>query len=352
MKGEKQEGVPHSENTDDNQDRAEKSGEKTRQMAVDPRQAQLDELAVKARKRREAEREQQGDTEDELTGDEQRAETSAEPKGPASDEEKSPPEEGGSIFYEKDGVRYAKSKVNGEEQEFTEEQILANHQRHLAARREMEEAAAVRKQLQQDEQRLLAWAQRLNQQEEAKSQQEETSADDEGAYKELLDAIYDGDEDKALQAFKKLPGRNSATPSIDEESIVSRTRDEVLGAVQQREKERELNEAVQRFHSDYSDLAEDPVLFAAVDQKTVELESLHPDWGPAQLLTEAGNQIREWRDKKVGVAPASRRVERKRNAAKPVGGVSQAAKLGEDDAPPPTRSDVIQRMRDARGQRF
>ena len=329
--------------------------------ALDPRGAALSDIA---RRRRE----ERGQESSDLPPDEINAEAeeiSDEGDNQAPQQEPSAPESTDDI-YERDGKRYMKLKVDGEEQEMDLDKIRATAQKNLAADKRLAQAAERERQLQQVEQNLRQQAVALQQHmAQARSSQGDNSkpptsgASDDVAQlaAKAKEAIFSGDEDSLQEALVGLAsaGRQQPTQSaVTPEDIDRRARQAAQQAMAESTRMQTLSTAASRFKDEYSDIANDPQLWRMADEYTAEIAEANPELEPYQVMKQAGEQVRAWRDGIVGQTSTglSDRTQRKRNSMGAVPGANRAATLGKDDPPPKTRRDVIGDMKRQRGQNF
>lgn len=331
--------IPRSQEAENNS-----STDEAINAGIDPRQAQMNDIV----KRQREEREPEEDLDDVIHSDELNGDRNG---PPASKQEATPPPLEEDI-YTRDGKRYMRLKVDGEEQEFEVGQVKATAQKNLAADRRLAAAAAREREI-QDRERSLSEREMALQQGQSKPPVSPGASDDvEGQMIDAaLNAIYSGDEDEAKKALTSLmAGRHQPTQNAyNPDDISKRVRQETLAAIKQQEQQQQLKSAVSQFQAEFNDIASDPVLWGEADRKTLEVAKEHPEFTPYQIMQEAGNRVRSWLDAKRG-SGLSERSQRKRQAMTPVGGANRPASLGKDEPGPKTRRDVIGDMRRSRGQ--
>lgn len=314
---------------------------------IDPRQAQMNDLVQRRREERAQEEggqsdvitDELGDDPDGLSGD------------PAENTPQSKPEEPQEEVYSRDGKRYMRLKVDGEEQEFELGHVKATAQKNLAADKRLAAAAARERDIQEKE-RILSERELALQQVQSKPPELPGASDDvESQVDAALSAIYSGDEDQAKKALIGLvAGRQQPTQNAyNPDDIDKRVQQATLAAIAQQERQREIVTAASKFEAEFNDIASDPELWAMADKHTLEIVDSHPEYTPYQIMQEAGNRVRGWLDAKKGNG-LSDRTQRKRQAMTPVSGANRPASLGKDEPAPKTRRDVIGDMKRARGQ--
>lgn len=243
-----------------------------------------------------------------------------------------------------DAPRMVRVKIDGEEQEIPENDVIKGFQKDATASKRLEEASRIKKEL---DARETALAERERQIVAAQAAQaikdSPTPPAPEGdAVKEFLTAFYEGDEEKTEQALRRLTaGRPSATPEPDYKSIVPAVKDQV-------KKELEAEKAVMEFTKDYKDIIDDPYLAKVAD--TFFDAEIKGGKSFSEALTTAGNNTRDW-IKKYAPEPAStarqERLSRKESIDNlPVTSAVSGA-VSKDE--PETPSSIIAKMREARG---
>lgn len=217
--------------------------------------------------------------------------------------------------------RRFKIKVNGRELDLTEEELIQRAQKVESADEYLKYASeAVRN---------AKTAATLPVQDEEPKVEEDDLA--------LVRAIQMGSEDEAVKAIRKL----RAKPSEVTPDAVARVVDERLS----------FQEAAKKFKSDYADLLADPFLKKLVYERDSELAQNQPELGYEDRLKRVGDEIREWKQKVAGGAPAPKldKAARKASVANvPAAGGRQSMGSSEDGEENP--ENVIAAMAKARGQ--
>jgi len=109
-------------------------------------------------------------------------------------------------------------------------------------------------------------------------------------------------------------------------------------------KQQDLKKAQADFYDNYSDLAEDPMLFEMVDTKTAKLSGENPDLPPSEIIKKAAEEVKQWWQ---GQFKKTKPKRKKNTSPTPASG---RAKIGEEEAAPETRKEILSTMRQARGQ--
>lgn len=339
---ENNQGIPRSNGNDNNlaEDGKEVSA------AVDPRQAQMNDLIKRRREEKAREAEQAG------------VELAEPDPKPISNDDGQPSDGEGDGRAAGDGgdgqqEKIYRLKVDGEEVEKPESWMVANSQKLLAGDKRLAQAA-------QEERRLSEWEQNLRQRESALTQEQSKPPENAGASDDVmagisdaLEGIYSGDDERAKKALANLLGRQQPTQAISQEEIDRRAREAAASTVTELEQMRTIKDAVGKFQTEFNDIASDPFLSDLADRFSAELLDEQPDLEPYQNLKLAGQKAREWLNSRgAGSAGTSDRTQRKRQAMGTVAGANRAMSLGKDEPPAKTRRDVLGDMKRARGQQI
>ena len=259
--------------------------------------------------------------------------------------------------WKHEGQWVTQVKVNGQDVVVPFEGLKSSHQKDVASQQRFQQAAHKERVLAQQEAQLRQYAQSLQQRESAPSQQDEP--EDEFDYKKTVEeyhqALYEDDADKAAQLLQTLTGRNQATPNIDEavDRAVGQAfarRHAEQAKAQQLAYEREVQNAVAWFDQEYPEIAQNPDLRAIADNQTVTLMKENPSWTPGQIIYAAAEYAKEWTNNNLASQQPNKRVERKKKIVPQPKSARQSAKMSEDDSGPKTPEQVIEEMRQARGQ--
>jgi hypothetical protein len=262
----------------------------------------------------------------------------------------------------KDGNWVTSVKVNGEEVEVPFDGLKTSHQKDAASQQRFEKAAQREKFLAQKEQELRSYAQQLQAHVQKATPPEEEGEEPEKDtdYKELVSqyhqALYEDDADKAAELLQTLTtGRTQATPNVEE--AVNKAlnqayaRQQVEQAKQQqREYEGSVKQAVAWFESEYPDIAGVPELRAIADNRTVTIMKESPSMAPAHIIHAAAEYAREWATLNISNGKSNSRTERKKKIVSEPKPARKTAKIGEDEELAKTPSQVIEEMRQSRGQ--
>lgn len=247
------------------------------------------------------------------------------------------------------GMYVTTIKVDGEEQVVPFSDVVNSAQKVKASGKRFEEAAMMKQQAEE----LRAEAERIRQERRDNPPPEEDEDEDDEDLKEVIKqyhkALYDDNEEEAIELLQRIRGRNKATQSVDVEATREMVREE-LRQEQQRQREesysRELSAAQRRFEEEYADIAKDEVLRGIANQKTVEIMNAEPDLTPWEIISRASEQTREW----VGSRTGSRQ-ERKMSADAQPSSSSVTSTSNKGDDQPLTRSDIIAELKQARHQK-
>jgi len=267
--------------------------------------------------------------------------------------EESPP------VWKHEGQWVTQVKVNGQDVVVPFDGLKSSHQKDIASQQRFQQAAHKERVLAQQEAQLRQYAESLQQKESAPSIQDEPEEDDfdyNKTVEEYHQALYEDDAAKAAELLQTLTGRNNATPNIDEAvnkavgQAFARRQAEQAKA-QQLQYEREVKHAVGWFDQEYPEISQNPDLRAIADNKTVTLMKENPSWTPGQVIYAAAEYARHWANSNISNQPLpNERAERKKKIVPQPKSARKSAKPSEDDSGPKTPEQVIEEMRQARGQ--
>jgi len=261
-----------------------------------------------------------------------------------------------------DNEWYVSTKVNGEEVDVPWNEIVAQYQKNSSADKRLQEASSRQKELEDYERKLSAYRAQLEAQ--AKTQPSKPDADEspsvtdantDALYGQYHDALFQGDETTASKLLKKIRGAEKPSQDIDIAGIIDRTKAEMRQEekkARQEQYEKKRVDAVQMFHTEYSDIAGDPSLLAVADAHSAELYNKEPTRDPWEIMQECGEYAREWLMIYVDELSGSKDIERKerKQGLDEVNPRNVRASIGEDEAQQ-SYSDIIAEMRADRGQR-
>jgi len=267
-------------------------------------------------------------------------------------------------IWNEEGKWFTKIKVDGEEVSVPFDDLKSSHQKDKASQKRFEDAAAYGRQIQAREEQLNAYVGQLKQQQAARQQPPPTQEaaqqgqDDQDLVKEYHDALYQDDAAKASQLFKTLTDRGRREPATQNvEEVVN----QVLGkAMAQRQAEQErqhrwaynksLEDAIHEFQEGYPDIAGVPELRAIADNQTVILMEEHPEWTPSQIIKESAEYTRKWVGDNTKLTRDNTRAVRKQRIVKQPKAASATSVMPDEDSFSTNPTDIIQEMKEARGQ--
>jgi len=244
--------------------------------------------------------------------------------------------------------------VDGEERQVPRDQVyeqgIRTLQKEAAADKRLAEATQRMREVEAYRQSVEAQLRNSQRKEnDGRPLSKQQDADVRKRARQIIDKILDGNEDEAAEALAEaMTGRQQSTPDFDEQRLAQELTEKV-----QRNLERQAGIAA--FNEQYAHIANDPQLFAMADRKTIEIAQEHPEWGPKQIILEAGKKVEEWLAEVGGgptsqndTPPPSRKNERKRTTEK-----LKTAKSAKAPRPaekrPQTKSEIVADMRKRRG---
>jgi len=207
-----------------------------------------------------------------------------------------------------------KVKVNGQDREFTEAELIERASKAEAADERFQEAAKLKREAEEI---------KATTKEVAKPEIEEDDL-------ALARALQMGSEEEAAKVIKKMRER----PTLSEGDVVRKI-DERLT----------FQSSVQRFQSEYPELFQDPNLSKLVAMKDEELVKQGDTRSYYDRYKSIGDEMRGWIGK---IKPASQKQERKASITVLPTASGRAAEKTEEDEEQST-SDVIASMAKSRG---
>ena len=249
-------------------------------------------------------------------------------------------------------------KVNGQETTVPFEGLKVSHQKDAASQQRFENAAAKERFLNQKEAQLRQYVANLKQQGTPPATGEEPKPDTNytEVVKEYHQALYEDDADKAAELLQTLTtGRSQATPNVEE--AVNKALQEAFSRqqmaqarAQQKSYENSVKEAVSWFEKEYPEIAGNAELRAIADNRTVTIMKEEPSMAPAYVIQAAAEYAREWANLNISNGKSNERVERKKRIVSEPKPARKSAKIGEDEPADKTPSQIIEDMRESRGQ--
>jgi hypothetical protein len=235
-----------------------------------------------------------------------------------------------------------KVKVDGVESEVSIAEMVRSFQKESAATHRLEEAS-----------RLLREAKASTQEQPAPAATPTPATDAKPnvapGLKEFINAVYEGDEERAAELFGTMMGGATAkaeAPTLNVNEIAAQVEQQI-----------QVKSALAQFGKDFTEIAGNPYLQQIADGYLGEelASGKHPSFNAA--LTASGNRVRDWvRDTAAQITPAvasptttrQEKLERKASVTpiKVAAGISASA----SEEKPQSASDVIAEMRRQRGQ--
>ena len=257
---------------------------------------------------------------------------------------------------------YVNTKVNGENTSVPWEQVVSQYQKNTSADQRLQEASQRQRELADYEEKLNAYRAQLEAQTRqlsATDASEEVSPSSDATdalYEQYHDALFQGDEARASGLLKQIRSADrQPAQQVDVSSIIEQTKAEMREEEKQaRERGYEMRrkQAVEMFHSEYPDVAQDTGMLAVADRRSAELYSENPTRDPWDIMQECANYAQDWLKTKVdamgGGSKEGSRAQRKQNLDEVVPR-NVKSHIG-DDENEPTYSDIIAEMKQDRGQ--
>jgi len=116
----------------------------------------------------------------------------------------------------------------------------------------------------------------------------------------------------------------------------------------------DVNTGFKKFSEDYPEIMADQALFGYADSMTDGIAAENPEWLPSEVMLEAGKRVREWVQSMKAPEPSAQptnndRLERKKQL-RPLPRMRQGTQESEPVEQPQTPSQMMEEIRQARGQ--
>jgi hypothetical protein len=254
-----------------------------------------------------------------------------------------------------------KALVDGKVRLIPLEQARAQLQKHVAAEQRLEQATARSKELDARERALkVREAARVTPPTPAVPAYDDASLDADS--KEIVRSLLSDSEDKAAGTVAKVLKKiRAATPQIDLDVVGKQAASIARQEIAVEDHSRALATGFDKFKADYSDIVNDPKLFAIADREADAIAKEHPEWKPEQVFLEAGKKTQEWLVS-MGMKPAkpAPKVDnldsRRQQAKQKLTPMPQARSVRPVPAADPNADyspgDYMADLRKARGQPF
>jgi|GEM_PF-3357677 len=171
--------------------------------------------------------------------------------------------------------------------------------------------------------------------------------------KEYHEAVLDGDMDKAGELLIQMQTARPATV-INVEEIAANAVRQVTAKMESEQHAKtqlrfkaEVDEANADYRARFPDIANDEDLSSMANQRTIRLQTEHPDWSPSAIITRAARLTREWITGVRAVSSSEHKLTQKRGQDNIRGGSARA--VSRPVAPPQTKSDYVSMVRKQRG---
>jgi hypothetical protein len=199
------------------------------------------------------------------------------------------PQQPSIVYVNDDGVEMMRLKVNGQDVERPVSQVLTTAQKHESADQRLQLAARKAQELEQRERQFQQERQQfLAQQAQPSTDAGKPVSDD--TYDALLDAIYDGNKETALEKLKELDAGRQV-PTLDPRQIAYQAKIEAIQEIEQRNTEREQQNSISTgiawIENEYPQVMQDEVLYHSVDTQTKIIQQKNPTMSPDEVIKQA-----------------------------------------------------------------
>lgn len=240
---------------------------------------------------------------------------------------------------------FVKQKIDGEERLVSVADLNRDSQKHGAADKRLDEAARLLREAR--EQAAAIKTPPVGVAAEGTPSDSTTQADAEGddpkaAAKRIVKALFEGDEDGAIEAVEKIVAGRQAPTQPDTQQIA-----------QQVKQQMSVDSALEQFAKDYRDIVDDPYLASLADQ-FLDAEVQDPTKSYAEALDAAGKKTRDWLAAKTGqpaqtATPTMDRTQKLERKAGIDNVQALNTKATTAEEPVLSASDVIADMKKQRG---
>lgn len=258
------------------------------------------------------------------------------------------------------GELVTKMKINGEEREVKADQVKAYLQKDIAGDYKLQQAAERERRLQEAETLLKRREQEMRT--SLSRQLPKMGAEEAKKHaKAVLERIWDGDEEKAIDALIEFQQRTQAT--VDPEQIRMEAERSALSAIEQRETQRKqaewqssVDEGNRFLSENHPEIYQDQRLFDLVNGETARMVQRQmagdPEFAkltPKEIISRAADEVQGWMTGRKEQPPEAGTREGRKSNLKPMprglSTVQPAKKSTELDMSPKA---VIERMRSSR----
>lgn len=254
-------------------------------------------------------------------------------------------------IYVREGRRFVKVKVDGEDKEVDFDQFHASYQKSLAADKRLEEAARARQEAERRARELAAREHEFISAYEQWENERNPPVNTDDALNQALNALVEGDVNSAKTALSQVLNR----PQIDPNQILHATRQQVASEFQQRDAVQFRNEVAEADHwfaENHKELETDPGLKNITQGYIRQIGQENPGIRPRQLLERAAELTRNWMaERGIGAAATEDRRDRKRQATSRALSSDATSRLPSPAVKPKSTRDVVAQMKARRGQR-
>ena len=277
-----------------------------------------------------------------------------------------------------DGKPMFRMKVDGDIVYKDLDSVRTQEQKQEAADRRLQAASEWQKELQTREAAIIERERKMQQQPQAQPTavsppSDIADVDDldiNAVSKEIVTSMFSGTEEEAAQKLASTLGKianrsaKAAVPQqqINADELVQRAKQAAREEFNEDQYKKDVTKAWNDFTTEFKDVHDDPEAFAFADSQTGRIEAEHPDWGPQQVMMEAGKRARDVVIKSKQVltdppkvdptndpAPDADRQQAKSNL-RPLPKARTGVQPEEQEVKPQTPSEALAEIRASRNQ--
>lgn len=175
----------------------------------------------------------------------------------------------------------------------------------------------------------------------------------------LVRSLLSDPEDVAAKKMAATLKRLRAQPQVDVNAVGRQAASIARQEIAAEDTSRALATGLSKFQQAYPEMTEGSELYLIADRKTTAIAEANPDWGPEQVMLEAGEQTRAWVKSMGGKVPAPTVVrlsperQQVKNNLKPMPQARTARPAAAQDAnADQSPQDVMAEIRKSRSQAY
>jgi len=174
------------------------------------------------------------------------------------------------------------------------------------------------------------------------------------------DALLEGDTEESArlnaeadELLVNIASQNAIQHMEQTELEKEQARETELANAKLRKRAADIEVGTAQFAIEFPEIMADTQLLQLANAQTVQVETAHPDWSPAEVMHEAGKNVTEWRKTQGNGAPAAptsiqQKAQEKRSMTTPRAGSERSPRKPVPIEP--TKGDYVRSLQQRRGQ--